>query len=925
MCELCGSLAIQPGTKAAWPEETSTPPQPSRDEAALSSEYGDGQDDYSLASQSNPDDGSLDAVYGGSIAATGNVLLDGLIYGHKWDNSQPITYFFDNSGSSAWSDQEKQAFRDALASWSNVANITFLEVDNATAANFIEVKYSSPPPSPGAGVVLGRHELPNGTNKARGEFNQAGYGWDSAGLQQGGLGFSTIVHELGHALGLDHPHPESGAAAAFPGVNAQGDLGDNSLNQSIYTVMSYNHGYISGLGALTAENYGDIAGPGAIDIAAIQHLYGANTSYANGNDTYVLPTANAAGTAWRSIWDTGGTDTIVHNGSAAATINLMAATITNAPGGGGFVSSVAGIHGGFTIARNAVIENATGGSGADVLIGNAAANTLTGNDGVDNIFGAGGNDTLLGGNAADVLYGDSSGSGSSGVGSGSGSFTPTGTITNTSLATAMSITSMFATSANANISNSTTVPHFTWTASTSTTGTASPWLAVTVAARSTLSLDIDAATGSLDTIVRLFDAGGNLLLESDDNAGDPGSTSIRDSALSYTVLTGGTYYIQVDDYYSNGTGVLPAGVSYDLHVSVTDPAPIGSDGAAGNDSISGGAGNDTIDGGAGTDALAGGADDDTYYVDTYLDVIVELANEGTDTVFSADHYIFHANVENATVTGTGDFGILGNEIANVMNGNSGANGMAGGLGNDTMNGGAGNDALDGQQGNDSMSGGTGSDVYFVDSSGDIVVEVSEADVYDIVWTMVDMTLPQYVEILILNGGTLAINSTGNDGPADNTPNLMLGNNAANTITTYGGNDIVMGLDGNDVISTGGGGGGGYDLLIGGRGSDTMTGGAGHDYFAYGNVDEAGDTITDFTTTGGSNLDILDLRLMFGTFTGTGGITTVAQAVASGHLTFTQAGAHTQVFVDTDGGANGNVLLATLQNTTSSLVQGLTLI
>jgi Ca2+-binding RTX toxin-like protein len=154
---------------------------------------------------------------------------------------------------------------------------------------------------------------------------------------------------------------------------------------------------------------------------------------------------------------------------------------------------------------------------------------------------------------------------------------------------------------------------------------------------------------------------------------------------------------------------------------------------------------------------------------------------------------------------------------------------------------------------------------------------------------------------------------------------MLGNNAANTLTTFGGDDIILGRDGDDVINSGGGQGG-VEIISGGLGADTLTSGGGHDFFAYENINEGGDTITDFSTAGGADLDILDLRPMFfPTFTNTGGVTTVAQAVASGHLTFTQAGANTQVFADADGGANNNVLLATLNNTTASAVQALTLI
>ena len=66
-------------------------------------------------------------------------------------------------------------------------------------------------------------------------------------------------------------------------------------------------------------------------------------------------------------------------------------------------------------------------------------------------------------------------------------------------------------------------------------------------------------------------------------------------------------------------------------------------------------------------------------------------------------------------------------------------------------------------------------------------------------------------------------------------------------------------------------------------------------------------------------------MFFPTFSNIAGITTVAQAVASGHITFTQAGADTQVRVDGNGGGNENVLLATLTNTNAGLAQILTLI
>ena len=74
-------------------------------------------------------------------------------------------------------------------------------------------------------------------------------------------------------------------------------------------------------------------------------------------------------------------------------IDLTAATLDYSATGGGVVSFVDDIHGGYTIANEVVIENATGGSGEDALIGNSAANVLKGNDGDDFLMGRAGGDT----------------------------------------------------------------------------------------------------------------------------------------------------------------------------------------------------------------------------------------------------------------------------------------------------------------------------------------------------------------------------------------------------------------------------------------------------------------------------------------------------------------------------------------------------
>jgi serralysin len=76
----------------------------------------------------------------------------------------------------------------------------------------------------------------------------------------------------------------------------------------------------------------------AFDIAAIQDLYGANTNYRTGDDTYVLGHANGQLDEFLAIWDAGGTDEIVYAGHFNAIIDLREATPENGPGGGGFLT-----------------------------------------------------------------------------------------------------------------------------------------------------------------------------------------------------------------------------------------------------------------------------------------------------------------------------------------------------------------------------------------------------------------------------------------------------------------------------------------------------------------------------------------------------------------------------------------------------------
>ncbi|HVQ07468.1 MAG TPA: M10 family metallopeptidase C-terminal domain-containing protein [Allosphingosinicella sp.] len=258
-----------------------------------------------------------------------------------------------------------------------------------------------------------------GTQQGIGAFNVDSGGWGDfpQSLERGGFSFAVILHEFGHAHGLAHPHDNGGGSDIMVGVSAaQGSYGIFNLNQGVYTVMSYNDAWVfhpDGPSPFTISGIdnGWSGGLGAFDIAELQIRYGVHAY--NDTDTVYSLTDVVEDAFYQSIWDSGGNDTIAYGGTLNATIDLTAATLDYSPTGAGIVSYVidpapgtSPLRGGYTIAHNVVIENATGGSGNDVLVGNSAANTLTGNNGADNFIGRAGDDTLHGGAGTDTAYYD---------------------------------------------------------------------------------------------------------------------------------------------------------------------------------------------------------------------------------------------------------------------------------------------------------------------------------------------------------------------------------------------------------------------------------------------------------------------------------------------------------------------------------------
>ena len=305
----------------------------------------------------------------------------------------------------AWTAYEKAQVAKAFETFSAITNLQFAEASEDSAI----LKLAHGLFSAADADTLGAFGPPGtGEEAGAGVFNTAGPSWSQnpgEALEQGGYGFDTLIHELGHGLGLAHPHDTGGGnSPIFPGVTDPFDSsGLYDLKQSIYTMMSYVDGWATAPEGVSPDKaYGWVGTPMAFDIAALQQKYGANMEYHTGDDTYWLPDVNASGTFYACIWDAGGTDTLAYAGERDATIDLRPASLEYAVGGGGYMSHALGVFGGFTIANGVVIENATGGSGDDTLIGNDAGNQLTGGAGDDVLAGLGGINLLDGGEGTDT-------------------------------------------------------------------------------------------------------------------------------------------------------------------------------------------------------------------------------------------------------------------------------------------------------------------------------------------------------------------------------------------------------------------------------------------------------------------------------------------------------------------------------------------
>ncbi|MGF1934391.1 MAG: proprotein convertase P-domain-containing protein [Nostoc sp. ChiQUE02] len=665
----------------------------------------------------------------GGVAKTGSIYVDSLLWGSRWkieNDNRKITYsFVDNkTWDYSFDNAEINAFTNAVKSWSNVANFQ-LEYSGFNDSQAELTFHSVDSSVLGSDGVLGQAQPPGEFSSLFGQgdvlVNWESYLGDDAALLVGSYYYYTFIHEIGHALGLAHPHDNGGSSSIFPGVDNASDDGDLNLNQFVTTIMSYNtdsSSYSPGYDA----NWGFAAGPMAFDIAAIQNIYGINRTYNTGNNVYLLPSSNGVGTYWSSIWDAGGTDTISGQGASnSVIIDLNNATLANNdPNAGGFISQVVGVKGGFTIANSqggiSVIENAIGSNFNDTLTGNEYNNSLSGQGGNDVINGGAGNDTLNGGAGNNTLNG---GTGNDRYLINSDNYY---TITENAGEGIDTVESSFSFDLGPAY-----LEKLILTGTSAINGTGNS-LNNTITGNSANN-KLNGGAGN-DT---LYGGAGNDNLIGD-GVKNQTKTFSNNSALSIPDLSTIKSNLAVSGLSGSITDVnvtLDISHNWDSDLDVFLISPTGTRVELFTDVGSSGSNftNTTLDDEAATSITVGTAPfTGTFKPERLLSAFDTQNPNGTWKLeVTDDENIVTGTLNNWSLQLTTQTIDVGNDL---LDGGTGNDTLTGGAGNDTLNGGTGNDTLTGGAGNDILTGGVGSDRFTFNSRSEGIDQIADFSVLD---------------------------------------------------------------------------------------------------------------------------------------------------------------------------------------------------
>jgi hypothetical protein len=365
----------------------------------------------------NPD-GLTNAVNFWTWSRDNPATYTGTNSAHKWQGGSAgsggtVIYYFDPN--SNWTPEEKAGWRSGLALWSAVANVNFVETPFPSVASVTLYRNSD-----GAAfendaydpVGVGSPDIASSQKGAVVSIDTQAFGSVYDFSSNGGYGVGTVVHELGHLLGLGHGGPYD---ASHDSATQQYGPFDSLL----WTIMSYieptdtNAKYFNQY-PVTGTDWADARGPFTwmpLDILAAQRLYGKPVSTPLSGGQVFGFNCNITGPIKPyfdftidtkpvvTLWDAGSGNTLDLSGfNDPSIVNLNPGTF----------SSCGGLKNNLAIAFDTKIDKVVSGPGDDTIVVNDDGDTIDGGGGTNTVVFSGSSaQYAIADNAGTVLVTDS--------------------------------------------------------------------------------------------------------------------------------------------------------------------------------------------------------------------------------------------------------------------------------------------------------------------------------------------------------------------------------------------------------------------------------------------------------------------------------------------------------------------------------------